>query len=75
MKIKIKYVSGIIMLFSVSAAMAQNAVKKEPGINVSFMDKTVKPNNDFFRFVNGTWLDKTEIPSDKTRWGSFDELR
>ncbi len=75
MKIKIKCVSGFIMLFSVSATIAQNAVKKEPGINVSFMDKTVKPNNDFFRFVNGTWLDKTEIPSDKTRWGSFDELR
>ncbi|MEN9488213.1 MAG: family metallopeptidase PepO precursor, partial [Bacteroidota bacterium] len=27
------------------------------------------------RFVNGTWYDKTEIPADKTRWGSFDELR
>ncbi len=75
MKIQIKYVSGMLLLFSVSATIAQNTVKKEPGINVSFMDKTVKPNNDFFRFVNGTWLDKTEIPSDKTRWGSFDELR
>jgi putative endopeptidase len=39
------------------------------------MDKNVKPGNDFFRFVNGTWYDKTEIPADKTRWGSFDELR
>jgi predicted metalloendopeptidase len=39
------------------------------------MDKTVKPANDFFRYVNGTWLDNTEIPSDRTRWGSFDELR
>jgi predicted metalloendopeptidase len=38
------------------------------------MDKTVKPANDFFRYVNGTWLDNTEIP-DRTRWGSFDELR
>lgn len=55
---------------------AQNApVKKEPGINVSYMDKSVKPNDDFFRFVNGTWLDKTKIPSDKTTWGSFNELR
>jgi putative endopeptidase len=47
----------------------------KPGINVGLMDKTVKPGNDFFRFVNGTWYDKTEIPADKTRWGSFDELR
>ncbi|WP_291110373.1 M13 family metallopeptidase, partial [Flavobacterium sp. UBA6195] len=29
----------------------------------------------FNRYVNGTWLDKTEIPADRTRWGSFDELR
>jgi predicted metalloendopeptidase len=48
---------------------------KETGINVNYMDKTVKPANDFFRYVNGTWLDNTEIPSDRTRWGSFDELR
>jgi putative endopeptidase len=39
------------------------------------MDKTVKPGDDFFRYVNGTWFDKTEIPSDRVRWGSFDELR
>ena len=47
----------------------------KPGINVSFMDTSVEPNDDFFRFVNGAWLDKTQIPSDRTRWGSFDELR
>ncbi|MES2544525.1 MAG: M13 family metallopeptidase [Bacteroidota bacterium] len=50
-------------------------VKKEPGINVALMDKNVKPNNDFFRYVNGTWLNTTDIPADRSRWGSFDELR
>jgi predicted metalloendopeptidase len=55
---------------------AQTANKiAEPGINVSFMDKTVKPTNDFFKYVNGTWLNSTEIPKDRSRWGSFDELR
>jgi endothelin-converting enzyme/putative endopeptidase len=39
---------------------------KEPGINVSFFDNKVKPADNFFRFVNGTWLDETEIPSDRT---------
>jgi putative endopeptidase len=52
-----------------------NAQQKTPGINVDLMDKTVKPGDDFFRYVNGTWFDKTEIPSDRVRWGSFDELR
>jgi putative endopeptidase len=57
-----------------TGVQAQNA-KKEPGINTSYMDLKAKPNQDFFRFVNGSWLDKTQIPADKTRWGSFDELR
>ena len=59
---------------SVIQAQTEQAVK-EPGINVNYMDKSVKPSNNFFQYVNGTWLDNTEIPSDRTRWGSFDELR
>lgn len=45
------------------------------GINLAFMDTLVKPSDDFFRYVNGKWLDSVEIPADRTRWGSFDELR
>lgn len=63
-------------LIVTSVVQAQdNTAKKEPGINVNYMDKKVKPTDDFFRYVNGTWLDNTQIPNDKTRWGSFDELR
>lgn len=39
------------------------------------MDTTVAPGDDFFKYANGAWLNKTEIPGDKSRWGSFDELR
>ncbi|WP_295335598.1 M13 family metallopeptidase [Flavobacterium sp.] len=52
-----------------------NAQEKKPGIDLSLMDKSVRPNDDFFNFVNGTWVKNTEIPADRTRWGSFDELR
>jgi predicted metalloendopeptidase len=63
-------------VFSFGWSKAQTAsATKEPGINIQYMDKTIKPSDDFFRYVNGTWLNTTEIPSDKTRWGSFDELR
>lgn len=70
------------LIFIIPAILAFTAIHsqdtktiKEPGINVSNMDLKVKPNQDFYKFVNGTWLEKTEIPADKTRWGSFDELR
>ncbi len=45
------------------------------GINLDYMDTSVSPGEDFFRYVNGKWLDGTEIPADRERWGSFDELR
>lgn len=57
------------------SGFAQDAKKETIGINLEYMDTSVKPNDDFFRFVNGNWLDKNEIPADRTRWGSFDELR
>jgi putative endopeptidase len=34
----------------------------------------VKPGDDFFRFANGAWVDRTAIPSDRTRYGNFDKL-
>ena len=62
-------------LIWISESKAQTSVKTpEPGINVSYMDKNTKPSDNFFHFVNGTWLDKTEIPADRTSWGSFNEL-
>ena len=50
-------------------------VPSVPGINLSQMDTTILASQDFFQFVNGTWLKNTEIPADRSRWGSFDELR
>jgi len=44
------------------------------GINLEYMDKNARPGDDFYRFVNGAWFDKTDIPADKSTWGSFNEL-
>lgn len=49
--------------------------KKAIGIDLSLMDKEIRPQDDFYNYVNGTWMKNTEIPDDKTRWGSFNELR
>ncbi len=45
------------------------------GINLALMDTLISPKEDFFSYVNGTWIKNNEIPDDRTRWGSFDELR
>ncbi|MDH5827089.1 M13 family metallopeptidase [Sphingobacterium faecium] len=49
--------------------------QQNPAINTAFMDKSVRPQDDFYNFVNGQWMKTVSIPSDKARWGSFDELR
>jgi putative endopeptidase len=44
---------------------------KSSGILTTELDPTVRPQDDLFRHVNGKWIDRTEIPSDKARYGSF----
>ena len=43
-------------------------------IDLNFLDNSVKPEDDFFQFSNGTWLKNNEIPPSESRWGSFNEL-
>ncbi|MDP0075848.1 M13 family metallopeptidase [Glaesserella parasuis] len=38
------------------------------------VDNSVAPQQDFYRYVNGKWLDTAQIPSDRTSWGTLAEL-
>ncbi|WP_394763952.1 M13 family metallopeptidase [Phenylobacterium sp.] len=44
------------------------------GFDVSGMDTSVKPGDDFFAYANSKWAARTEIPSDRSRFGNFDKL-
>ena len=71
---KVFFVLAITSLGFV-ACNQDKSEEKVAGIVLENMDTTVKPTDDFFRHVNGTWLDKTEIPDDQTSWGGFNQLR
>lgn len=43
-------------------------------IDVANMDTTVRPQDDFFIYANGAWLDSNDIPASKSSWGSFNIL-
>ena len=45
------------------------------GIDLGAMDKSVKPGDDFYRYVNGHWLATEKIPADQSTWSSFDILQ
>jgi len=57
------------------AESAADIQQLESGIQYENMGTSVRPQDNFFRYINGQWLERTEIPSDRARWGSFDELR
>src|SRR3982750_1190326 len=44
------------------------------GVDLAGMDRSAKPGDDFFRYVNGAWYDKAVIPPDRTSTGSFLDL-
>ncbi|KQR93339.1 endothelin-converting protein [Chryseobacterium sp. Leaf180] len=60
---------------NVVAVNTETKIFPENGINLEYMDKTVRPQDDFFTYVNGNWVKDTQIPSDKASWGSFNALR
>jgi putative endopeptidase len=45
------------------------------GIAVEYIEPSIRPQDDFFTHLNGKWLATTEIPADKSSWGSFAKLR
>jgi len=58
-----------------AAAASTSATLGDWGIDLSSRDSSVHPGDDFFRYANGGWLARFEIPADKSRYGVFDRLR
>ena len=44
---------------------------EEKGLDLSAMDTSVRPQDDFYNYVNGSWMKTAKIPSDKTSWGTY----
>ena len=71
----------IYLLASVAlaAACGSHTQKKndpiERGLDLSAMDTSVRPQDDFYTFANGGWMKTAQIPADKSSWGSFNMLR
>jgi len=77
-----KLLIGALALLTIGACsqetaepVAEEAEALRSGIDLSAMDTDVKPGDDFFAYVNGTWVANTEMPADKARYGAFNVLR
>jgi putative endopeptidase len=56
------------------AKSTKTATAADTGLDISLMDKSVRPQDDFYNYVSGTWMKTAKIPSDKPTWGSFNKL-
>lgn len=70
-----RFVLASLIVTLVASPIAQDRVPKIPGIDTSGMDLSVRPQDDFFRYVNGKWVDNTEVPPDQSSFGTFAMLR
>ena len=77
---KTRYLSGFALAVCTSAVLAAQAPSSPPaavqprhfgswGVDLAGMDRTVNPADDFDRYVNGAWADKTQIPADQASAG------
>src|SRR5512138_3006093 len=60
-----------------AASPDSTSVKSPPGVDLAGIDKSVAPGDDFFNYANGAWLKATEIPPDRSAYGTssiLDEL-
>ncbi|UOE39206.1 M13 family metallopeptidase [Chryseobacterium oryzae] len=52
----------------------QATAQKDNGLDISLMDQSVRPQDDFYNYVSGSWMKTAKIPADKPTWGSFNKL-
>src|SRR5688572_18936493 len=64
-------VLALATVFAAPAPAAQSTL----GLDTAAFDRSVRPQDDLFRHVNGRWLATSEIPADRVRYGTFDVLR
>ncbi|MFN5183082.1 MAG: M13 family metallopeptidase [Bacteroidota bacterium] len=69
MNIKLLFPTFFLAVFS----FAQN--KYGVGIDLSIIDRSTDPKQDFARFASGKWDDAAVIPPTESSWGSFSEIR
>ncbi|RZV33805.1 MAG: peptidase M13 [Chromatiales bacterium] len=72
--------AAALLLVAACGQEAAQPAAEEPaslisGIDLDGMDTSAKPGDDFFAYVNGTWVQETEMPADKARYGLFNILR
>lgn len=66
--------ASTFICFLLSFTPAPDPPASEKPINVDWLDKSIKPGDDFFEYVNARWNKENPIPPTESRWGAFNVL-
>jgi putative endopeptidase len=74
---KIIFILMFVSGYAIAAQITNNLVATPYPQNngTQKINSLVRPQDDFYEYVNGTWLKNTPIPADKASWGAFSELQ
>ena len=75
---KIPFYACLALMVACGNSTKKDSMKEETtdkGLDLSAMDSSVRPQDDFYNFVNGGWMKTNKIPADKPSWGTFYMLR
>lgn len=75
-KLSILFLLGVFMTSVFTTSCQNNNSKAEnfDGIDTTNLDKSVKPQVDFYTYAVGNWVKNNPVPPDQTSWGAFMEL-
>ena len=65
----------LALLAALLLCAASSLAQQRSGLDLSSIDPGVRPQDDLWRFANGKWLARTEIPNDRAGWDTFAALR
>ena len=68
------FLSTLLVLLTISSHSFSQDKAEEESLDLSAFDREIRPQDNLYEFVNGTWLEKTPIPADKSDYGSFTKL-
>ena len=67
-------VASVRMLRAGQGGSSKKSAAESHGVDLTILDKTCKPCEDFYNYANGEWLKKNPVPAAYPSWGRFNEL-
>jgi putative endopeptidase len=62
--------AALVLTVAGTVSAQTNQLRPTGGLDLAGMDRTVQPGDSFYQYANGNWLKHTDIPSDRSYWGS-----